>query len=179
MKLIALTLLVTLIPLISGAAPESLETKSAKGKYTVKFQRTSEAAQSRASVNSANGHELFAFETGMSVAKDSFVWNKSETAVAFAAGTPFLMRCYILFIAETRWTVLEVPAPKQGWDNIYQLPKSWKGEILTLAVDGPHRGKSDGYWFSGTMRVAVKGPGGEARIVAEEIKVEQDTPAEP
>lgn len=169
MKLATLILFAAVVPL--SAAPEPIETKSEKGKFTVRFEKRADAAPYRASVNSADGAELFVFEAGFAVAKDSMVWNKSGSALAFTAGTHSLMHCYILFVSDSQWTVVQAPEPAKGWDNFHQIPKAWDGEQLTMRVDGPHTGKSDGYWFTGTMKINVSAPKSKARTVVEKIKV--------
>jgi hypothetical protein len=56
------------------AAPNIIETKSPSGKYTVRFEQASERDNYRATIISTDGIELFSFEAGLSIPKESIIW---------------------------------------------------------------------------------------------------------
>ena len=170
-----LALLVLAMP--ASSAPELFKTTSEKSNFVLKFTRDDQRAPFRGSVSLKDDRELFAFDAGLSVNKGDLVWNDTGTAVAFSAGDQFLMSTRILMLADGKWSVVLAPAPKLGWDNFYQTPKAWRGDILSLKVDGPHAGKANGYWFSGTMEVRVSANATIVQTDSEKIEVVEQADA--
>jgi hypothetical protein len=169
MKLSSFALLLFAVSAVG--APESFGTRSVKGKYMIRFFKESPTTPYRVSVVTREGRELFAFESGLVVDKDSILFDPAGTVVAFAAGDSFLMETKILTISDDGYSLLRAPAPKQGWDNYHQIPSSWDGSTLTLKINGPHAGKATGQGFSGTMQVRVTETLAAVGVVSEEIKI--------
>jgi hypothetical protein len=90
------------------------------------------------------------------------------------------MECFLLFIQDRQWIVAKVPSPERGWDNFHQVPMTWKKDQLTLRVDGPYAGKSDGYHYSGIMTLCISGTQPKVNVISENINtVEQGAAANP
>ncbi len=136
------------------AAPNTFETKSPNGKVIVRFEQQNECEDYLVSILTSDGRDLFSYKGGLTISKDSMIWNDSGTILAYSSGTSFLMECFLLNVDQDKWSILKTPAPKEGWDNFHQTPASWKKDMLSLKVDGPYAGKADGH-YSGSMKIQV------------------------
>ena len=171
MKLFFIILLLAM-PTSLLVAAEDISSKSPTGKFKILFTRATDEEEYTVKAISPDNEVLFQAPVDLIVYLKSIKWQKSGDRVAFSAGTPFLIETYVLSHAPKGFILSKVPPPEPGWDNFHVIPTKWKGDILSVDVDGPHAGHADSGHYSGRMLIFVPSDPFKAKVLQQ--RIEQD-----
>ena len=160
------------------AAPDQIRSNSPAGKFTAVFKRNSDTEDYRLSLIAPDGKVRFQSDPiDLTIPKKSIIWNSTGDALAFSAGTHFLMTAFILISQDGDYSLKRVPSPKGDWDNFHQTPEKWSKGLLTVRIDGPHAGKATDYHYEGQMTIDISN---KLKVISENINaVEQGAAANP
>ncbi len=151
---------------------ESFSTESPDKTVTVVFDRESDRHIYSVDVRRGSIRRQLFKDAALAINNKSMLWSRDSRFLAFSAGTPFLMEGYLLSLDEPP-ELIRLPGPELGWDNFHITPRKWSGKKLFVTVTGPHAGKADGYFFSGTIVYEISEQSTKVRIVRESINIEE------
>jgi hypothetical protein len=173
MRLFFLILLLAL-PASLLVAAEDISSKSPTDKFKILFTRGTDREDYTVKAISADNQVLFQAPVDLSVYPNSIIWHKSGDRVAFSAGTHFLMESYVLSHSPDGFILSKLPPPEHAWDNFHVIPTKWKGDNLSVAVDGPYAGHADNGHYSGRMLIFVPPDPRKAKVLSEQIDQDKE-----
>lgn len=168
MRLLFLILLLAL-PTSPRVAAEDLSSKSSTGNFNILFTRATDNEVYTVKAISLDSQVLFQAPVDLSVYPNSIIWHKSGDRVAFSAGTHFIMETYVLSHSSEGFILSKLPSPEHGWDNFHVVPIKWKGDNLSVDVNGPYAGHADNGHYSGRMLIFVPPDPRKARVLSQRI----------
>ena len=167
-------ILLLALPTSLHVAAEDISSKSPTGNFNILFTRATDTEDYTVKAISPDNQVLFQAPVDLSVYSKSIIWHKSGDRVAFSAGTHFLMETYVLSHSMEGFVLSKLPPPERGWDNYQVIPTKWKGDNLSVDVDGPHAGHADNGHYSGRMLLFVPPDPRKARVLSQHIEQDKE-----